>query len=132
MSTAVEPELSLQGGAPIHLQIQEQIRNHILSGLLQPGEQLPTVRAIAVGLAINVNAVQQAYTELEREGCLTTEDGSGTFVAPPSQVERASANRRSHLERRSARLLAWAVRRGFTPADVLRTFQALTQRRPLS
>jgi GntR family transcriptional regulator len=78
-------ELFLQGGAPIQMQIAEQLRHYIQMDLLQPGEQLPTVRAVAVGLSVNPRTVEAAYAELERQGYVTSEEGSGIFVAwqPP-------------------------------------------------
>src|SRR5437870_6488469 len=79
--------LDQKSGVPIYRQIQDQIRYGIASGRLRPGEQLPTVRALAVDLAVNPNTVIKAYTELERLGVLTTEQGSGTFIAPePAQA----------------------------------------------
>src|SRR5436190_21615936 len=100
MTSAREPELILQGGASIHRQIRDQIRACILSGLLHPGEQLPTLRALAVGLSVNPNSIARAYARLEREGFVTTEDGSGTFVAmPPPRSARVSRPRRPRSAR---------------------------------
>src|SRR5438128_860337 len=81
-----------KSGVPIYGQIQTQIRDCIVSGQLSPGEQLPTVRAMSVALAVNPNAVRQAFQELEREGFLTSEEGSGTFVAslPPLRLRQAA------------------------------------------
>jgi GntR family transcriptional regulator len=79
--TDPEPEVCLDGAGSVVRQLCEQIRGHILRGALRPGEELPTVRAAAVGLAINPHAVEEAYAELGREGLLTTQDGTGVFVA---------------------------------------------------
>ena len=57
----VYPELVLDGGAPICCQIEGQIRRFVLSGALRPGEELPTVRAVAVGLAVNPHAVEDQF-----------------------------------------------------------------------
>jgi DNA-binding transcriptional regulator YhcF (GntR family) len=83
MNGLYEPEVCLEGPGPLHQQLCDQIRAHILLGGLRPGDQLPTVRAAAVELAVNPQAVERAYAELERQGLLTTEDGSGVFVAGP-------------------------------------------------
>jgi GntR family transcriptional regulator len=80
MNDHAEPEVCLEGLGPIHRQIADQIRGHILLGGLRPGDQLPTIRAVAVALAVNPRAVERAYTQLEYEGLVTTEDGSGIFV----------------------------------------------------
>src|SRR3984957_8464613 len=89
--------LDPKSGVPIYRQIQDQIRYGIGSGKLLPGEQLPTVRALAVELSVNPNTVIKAYTELERSGVLTTEQGSGTFVAPEPSSPLSSPARQDKL-----------------------------------
>jgi len=74
------PELILDGGAPIWQQIEAQIRRLVRTGALRPGDELPTVRAVAVGLTINPHAVEQAYERLERAGLLSLTDGCGPRV----------------------------------------------------
>src|SRR6202011_976092 len=91
-------QLDSKSGVPIYRQIQDQIRYGIASGLLSPGEQLPTVRALAVELAVNPNTVIKAYTELEREGILTTEQGTGTFVAGQQPAAMSGEKREAMLE----------------------------------
>ena len=92
--------LDPKSGVPIYRQIQDQIRYGIASGLLEAGEQLPTVRALAVELSVNPNTVIKAYSELEREGMLTTEQGTGTFVAHTCQRRwRRDSHRRSRCNR---------------------------------
>src|SRR2546421_928069 len=91
-------QLNPKSGVPIYRQIQDQIRYGIASGLLGPGEQLPTVRALAVELSVNPNTVIKAYTELERRGIVTTEQGSGTFVAPQAPAGPSDEERRGKLE----------------------------------
>ena len=80
--------LNPSSGVPIYRQIQDQIRYGIASGLLTPGEQLPTVRELAVRLEVNPNTVIKAYTELERAGVLSTEQGSGTWQTLASASSR--------------------------------------------
>src|SRR5262249_60574627 len=92
-------KLNPKSGVPIYRQIQDQVRYGIASGRLRPGEQLPTVRGLAVELQVNPNTVIKAYTELERQGVLTTEQGSGTFVAPLPAVALASEDRQGQLGR---------------------------------
>ncbi len=76
-------ELRLQPSSrhPIHRQIVDQVRHQIAAGRMLPGERLPTVRALADELRVNVNTVARAYAELERSGVLTTAPGRGSFVA---------------------------------------------------
>src|SRR5262245_21302749 len=121
--------LDKKTGVPIYRQIQDQIRYGIASGALQSGEQLPTVRALAVELSVNPNTVIKAYSELEREGILTTEQGSGTFVAPQTPAALTEAQRRAKLESLCSEFLAQAARYGFSPSEVMAAIQNLTERR---
>jgi GntR family transcriptional regulator len=129
MSPDTEPELALQGGVSISRQIQTQIRDCIVTGQLCPGEQLPTVRATAVALAVNPNAVLEAYQQLEREGFLTSKEGSGTFVASLPPLRPRQAALRGECERLCQELLAQAGCYGYSSADVIALIQALTERR---
>jgi GntR family transcriptional regulator len=116
--------LDANSGVPIYRQIQDQIRVGIASGLLRPGEQLPTVRGLAVDLRVNPNTVIRAYTELEREGVLTTEQGSGTFIGSPP-AEMTAAQRQAKLTSLCGEFLAQAARYGFAPAEVVRAIRGL-------
>lgn len=69
-----------RSGVPIYLQIIEQIKRSIALGVLQAGEQLPTVKQLAVDLTVNPNTVARAYRELEREEVIETAPGRGSFV----------------------------------------------------
>ena len=117
--------LDPKSGVPIYRQIQDQVRYGISSGRLRPGEQLPTVRALAVDLAVNPNTVIKAYSELERQGVLTTEQGSGTFVAPRPAVALAPADRQAKLRALCAEFLGQVAQYGFGPDDVLRAVRKL-------
>lgn len=112
---------------PIYRQIQDQIRYGIAAGLLSPGEQLPTVRALAVDLEVNPNTVIKAYTELERQGVLVTEQGSGTFVGPGPRLALSTGERQAKLEGLCAEFLAQAARLGFSADDVVGAIQSLTR-----
>jgi len=72
--------LDYSSGVPIYRQIIDQIKFGIVSGQLKLGEQLPTVRALAVELKVNLNTVAKAYKELEIKDILETQQGSGTFI----------------------------------------------------
>ena len=82
----------LGNGVPIYVQLREQILAMVGRGVLKPGAQIPTMRQVAVALKIDLNTVQRAYAELERDGVLTKLRGSGTFVAeappPPRNMRR--------------------------------------------
>jgi GntR family transcriptional regulator len=121
--------LDLKSGVPIYRQIQDQIRYGIASGRLRRGDQLPTVRALAVDLSINPNTVIKAYTELERQGVLTTEQGSGTFVASLPAVALAPEDRQAKLRALCAEFLGQVAQYGFGPDDVIRAVRKLTEER---
>jgi GntR family transcriptional regulator len=115
-----------KSGVPIYRQIQDQIRFGIASGQLTPGEQLPTVRGLAVELGVNPNTVIKAYTELEHLGVLTTEQGTGTFIAPQPALALNENERRAKLAALCGEFLSHAASYGFTPADVLRAIRDLS------
>lgn len=78
--------LDYSSGVPIYRQIIDQIRFGIASGQLRLGEQLPTVRALAVELKVNLNTVSKAYKELEIKNILETQQGTGTFINQTEHV----------------------------------------------
>ena len=80
-------------GVPVYLQIKEQVLHAISRGQLAPGDQLPTVREVAVQLEINPNTVNRAYADLEREGVLTSRRGRGTFITDRPKPADLSAQR---------------------------------------
>jgi GntR family transcriptional regulator len=103
---------------PIHDQIKDQIMGLIHARQLQAGDQLPTIRALSIELAVNFNTVAHAYHELDSEGVIETRRGAGTFVAGrPSEAEM-DALRAKMLEKLVASLLAEAQRLGYTQAEL--------------
>jgi GntR family transcriptional regulator len=125
----MEFRLDDHSGVPIYRQIQDLIRLGIASGKLRPGQQLPTVRALAVDLAVNPNTVIRAYMELEREGVLATEQGTGTFVSESARQTIAPEERQSKLETLCTEFLVQVARYGFSPAETIKALRVLTQRR---
>jgi GntR family transcriptional regulator len=69
-----------RSGVPLYLQLIEQVKRAVLLGALGPGEQLPTVKALALELTINPNTVARVYRELERDGVIETSPGRGSFI----------------------------------------------------
>ncbi len=90
-------QFSREGGIPAYLQIADQIKHLIAAGRLQPGEQLPTIRQLAVDLGVNRNTVARAYKELSGEGVLSTQQGRGTFVSERSEQLPLAQMRRERL-----------------------------------
>ena len=98
--------LDYRDAKPIYTQIVENFRAQIASGVLQPGEKLPSVRELAQKMSINPNTIQRAYRELELQGVIATVPGKGCFVC-----EVADSPDWSALDRAVAQLLAAGVSR---------------------
>jgi GntR family transcriptional regulator len=121
----------MASGVPVYRQIIDQILGGIAAGSLKPGDQLPTVRQLAVDLAINPNTVVRAYRELEIRGVLSTQQGVGTFVTTVP-VQSDDADRQRQLDQIVGEFVARAGGAGFS-ADALieRLHEFLAdQRRP--
>ncbi len=117
-----EFRLDLESGVPVYRQIIDQVMGGIASGALAAGEQLPTVRQLAVDLSINPNTVVRAYRELEIRGVLDTQQGTGTFIGnqivKPDEVERER-----RLNQIVSEFVARAGAAGFTVEDLLEQLQ---------
>ena len=118
----VEFKLDLKSGVPFHRQIVDQIRFGIASGRLMPGEQLPTVRALAVDLQINPNTVRKAYSELEILGILDTQQGTGTFVSD-HKVKIGEDEKKRMLRQICDELVARGNQYGFTLREIVTHMQ---------
>ena len=79
-------QLNYRDARPIYEQVKDGLRHLVVTGALQAGDKLPSVRALASSLAINPNTIQRAYESLEREGYLYTVAGKGSFAAPQADV----------------------------------------------
>jgi GntR family transcriptional regulator len=110
--------LDLHSGMPVYRQLIDQVRGGVASGSLTAGHQLPTVRQLAVDLAINPNTVLRAYRELELGGMLETHQGTGTFVAK-KKPEKNNAERERQLTQMAGEFAARAGAAGFTVEDLL-------------
>jgi len=115
------PILSLDARdpTPIYAQLERGLRAAIATSRLRPGDQLPTVRQLAVELRVNANTVARVYAELERAGVLETRRGVGSFIsATPAQARPAREHDR-RLRAFVTRVLADADSAGFTIDDVI-------------
>lgn len=110
-------------GVPIYRQIIDQVLAGIATRALCPGAQLPTVRQVAVDLAVNPNTVVRAYRELEIRGVLETQQGTGTFITE-QDVKPNDAERRRQLSQLAAEFVARAGATGFTLEDLLEELHA--------
>ena len=104
---------------PLYAQLERALRAAIATGRLRPGDQLPTVRQLAVELRINANTVARVYVDLERSGVIETRRGEGSFVtATPTQAHPPHDQAR-RLHAFVTRVLADADRAGFTVDDLM-------------
>jgi len=110
---AFQFRLDLHTGVPVYRQIVDQVRGAIAAGSLTPGDQLPTVRQLAVDLEINPNTVVRAYRELEYDGLLETHQGTGTFISS-QRIVRPGNERQRQLEQIVSDAIARAGAAGFT------------------
>lgn len=110
--------LDLHSGIPVYRQIIDQVRGAIASAALTTGDQLPTVRQLAVDLAINPNTVVRAYRELELGGLIETQQGTGTFISS-RKIARADAERERQLSQIAADAVARAGAAGFTIEELV-------------
>jgi len=104
---------------PIYAQIEHGLRAAIATGRLQTGDQLPTVRQLAVELSVNANTVARVYAELERAGVLETRRGVGSFVSAGRVEARPAGEKARKLRGFVTRILADADRGGFTIDEVV-------------
>ncbi|HEX3703440.1 MAG TPA: GntR family transcriptional regulator [Vicinamibacterales bacterium] len=104
---------------PLYAQLERALRAAIAAGRLRPGDQLPTVRELAVELQINANTVARVYAELERADVLETRRGVGSFVAATPAHARPPVEHQRRLRAFITRLIGDAAAAGFTIDDVL-------------
>jgi len=111
--------IDLANGVPIYRQIVNQVKYLVASGLLQPGEELPPIRTLALQIKVTPNTIVKAYDELESSGVVHKRQGSGTFVSEGRQ-QMARRERQRIIEQRIDALLAEAHQLNFTADDILR------------
>ena len=124
---AFEFRLDLASGVPVYRQIIDQVLLAVATGTLQGGRQLPTVRQVAVDLAINPNTVLRAYRELEIRGTISTQQGIGTFITR-QRVEMDQAQRDMRLSRLAANCASRAGAEGFSVVELLERLEDLSPR----
>jgi GntR family transcriptional regulator len=109
---------------PIYAQIERGLRAAIAAGRLRPGDQLPTVRELAVELRVNANTVARVYSELERGGVLETRRGVGSFVSATPEQARPKREQQKRLRAFATRVLADASAAGFTRQELIAEIEA--------
>jgi len=114
--------INLADGLPIYRQIANQIRYMVASRILQPGDELPSIRSTALRLKVTPNTVVKAYDELEAAGILVKRHGSGTFVTE-TRIPVTRRERERIIEQRIDALLAEAHQLGYAEDELLAAFR---------
>ncbi len=111
-------QIDFRSGLPIYTQIVNQVQAQVVGGVLKPGDQLPTVRALAEELRVNFNTVARAYRLLDEARIISTQQGRGTYITeipPPKVTERL---RKESLEALTQRYISEAMRLGFSKDEI--------------
>jgi GntR family transcriptional regulator len=115
----------MKSGVPVYRQLVDQVLVGMASNALTAGDQLPTVRQLAVDLSINPNTVVRAYKELEIRGMLATQQGTGTFITT-KKVKQDEAQRQRRLSQMVGEFVARAGADGFTVDEIVERLKDLS------
>jgi GntR family transcriptional regulator len=111
-------QIDFRSGLPIYTQIVNQVQAQVATGVLQPGDQLPTVRALAEELRVNFNTIARAYRILDEERIISTQQGRGTYITeiPPPKISEKL--RKESLDALTQRYIAEAMRLEFSKTEI--------------
>ena len=113
-------QIDFRSGLPIYTQIVNQVQTQVVGGVLKPGDQLPTVRALAEELRVNFNTIARAYRLLDEARIISTQQGRGTYITeipPPNVTEQL---RKESLEALTRRFIREAMRLDFSKTEISR------------
>src|ERR1044072_2235779 len=116
-------QIDFRSGFPIYIQIEKQAQAQVRGGILNPGDQLPTVRALAEELRVNFNTVARAYRILDEARIISTQQGRGTYITeipPPKVTEKL---RKEALEALTQRYISEAERLDFSKEEIIEMVQ---------
>ena len=108
-------QLNYRDGRPIYEQVRDGLRQLLVTGAIQPGEKLPSVRQLASQLAINPNTIQKAYEALEQEGYVYSVPGKGSFAAGREEI---NGHRREELLEQLDKIAGELLLLGMTPEEI--------------
>jgi GntR family transcriptional regulator len=115
-------QIKTGSGFPIYAQIADRIRHLVATGAMKPGEQLPTIRQLAVDLRVDPNTVARAYMILDSEGVISGQQGRGTYIAEHPGEGRLAAFRAEQLRQMLAHTIMETLSLGYAPAEVREVF----------
>jgi GntR family transcriptional regulator len=119
----IQFKLDPKTGSPFYRQIIDQIKFGIATGNLKTGEQLPTVRSLAVELKVNLNTVAKAYKELEIQNVLETQQGTGTFISTDIKIQITAKEKNNKLKEICNEFSSIAFSYGFSVDDIITQLQ---------
>ena len=111
-------EIDFRSGIPIYLQVVERIKERLAAGQLKPGDQLPTVRSLALELRVNFNTIARAYRIMDESGIISTQQGRGTYILELPSPEVAESIRMQALQDLTQRYISDAERLGVSPEEL--------------
>ena len=111
-------EIDFRSGIAIYLQVVERIKERLAAGQLKPGDQLPTVRALAQELRVNFNTIARSYRIMDESGIISTQQGRGTYILEIPTAQVAESIRLNALQELTRRYLADAERLGASPEEL--------------
>jgi GntR family transcriptional regulator len=117
--------LDAHSGVPVYRQLIDQVQAAVATGQMRAGDQLPTVRHVAVELAINPNTVMRAYREMEIRGMLDTQQGTGTFIAE-RRIEISKEEKERQLGQLVGEFVARAGSAGITVSELIENLRAMS------
>ena len=115
-------KLDPRSRTPIYAQLVQQIKHQVAAGHLKPGDQLPTVRALAVELHVHTNTVARAYDLLDQDGVISAQQGRGTYIARPADHPHLRQHRRDALQAQIDRAVLDALSLGYSPEEIAASF----------
>jgi GntR family transcriptional regulator len=115
--------VSASSGQPIYLQLMEQVRHAIETGVLQDGDQMPGIRTLAEELVVSHNTVAKAYTELQHEGLLELRHGAGAYISAKKSI-KTRAEPMQRAQAKVAEVISELRGKGFSGEEIRRLFEA--------
>jgi len=116
----MELQIDLESGVPIYMQLVDRIKQMVVSGQLQPGQQLPTIRQLAADLRVNYNTIGRAYLILDQEGVISTQQGRGTYITTRLDEAQVQKLWMDKLRGLIGQAIHDALALGYSPEDIER------------
>ena len=124
----MEIEIEFQSGVPLYEQIAHQVLERIEAGALNPGDQLPTTRELAVKLNINFNTVARAYRMLDQGEIISTQHGRGTFILEQKDNKGFRKQKAENIQDLTKFYIRKATYLGFNPEEIRTCFESMVER----